>query len=1106
MSSRFSVFLSALAVFGALALGAKTTTLTVTDGGKWSEGVWSDGLPENGDIVIVSNGTGAPASTVNDLVTSLVRIDFTGGEISLQGRALSLTGDETALTDGMATALLASAKIVVEVSLTACESSCWSFSSSAAKNSTFAADVFIAADKTLILKTDSNANALTFEKRIVGPSATLDPRACHGKTIFMGTVDVGYLDCKSQNDYTELEFYSSGNNVRSFTNYGATVRLFKPHAFVTPLLLSHDSVQDNRVQYFFVGDQEFAGIVSPDNVNRAFNIQSYYTGPAFVTLKPTADCSSSIYFGANSASYSQLALVYAPEGNVTQTIFGRGSSRQNLLNGPIRIMNGTLRFTGDTHFVNLQSVSVDGGMLAMATESSATPFYALTTLAIGKNGTFAVEEPCTDTVFTPGTVDLILSPGGKVSVAADKTLSFKSAAFGGKQLQAGSYTSATAEWIAGEGTVVIAEPAANTDYWMDAASGMWSDAAAWLKGAAPAPTDTAYLTAAGANYAVTLPLGVTKPVVAYVRNDGVHATTISPVDGLTLSGWNFQLGWGGLLAVPDNQSLTLTSSPLTLDDGGCVTVGIGSTLTTSGALTMRDGSRFTSAGTLNLNADVMAGAFNSVKQESVVTSVVTLAGGQAKLNNTFRIGYKALMVVSNNTAVANQKNVFGVRLEGGQIFFRDQASFDSGVLWDGSICYPQGFGGTAVFEDETRWTSYLTSGTSRLSLGCQSGFTANLIFQGHAYYDLPGATEFRLTTGNVVLRYDSDATSHMKCGCEMCSQGGDHEIYVTKGLLVYGTSSTSDGSIRIGGVGTTRGDSTGTALYCVDGGAVEIWGSRWAHMFGTSGITVGDGNYSDADVNRAPSVKGTLELRSGTVTNRTGKIYVGIARSLGAIVQTGGEFVSEETSANAKCPVAIGVCNGTGVFTLSNGVFSAKSNVFVGGTPLSEIGISTTSPYKDATRMAMYPRLHDANGELTVAAADLTKPCSFTTEKDLSFGADGNGVLRLGEAGSVTAANVTFWNGKTDVTNHSSKVFCTLGASGAACLTATNAVTVQPGAKLTVDATKFAGDKKVWLVKAVEMKGTFDAMIVGGKGTDSIVQTSKGVVFRRSHGLMILLR
>lgn len=1088
-----------------VALWAKTTTLTVVDGQKWSAGTWDNGLPEDGDIVVVNNGTGAAATTVNDLVTSLTRIDFSGAEITLGGNNLSLAGDKATQTDRFATALQTTAKLTVDVELTATDSSCWYCNGASSKESGFKQDVYIADGKTLLMKTSWDATGCYFSKRIVGPRATLDPRAYHTTLNFNGPIDIGTLDCKSQGNYTALNFNAAGNKVGTFVNYGDNLNMAVANAFAAPLLLKHDTVMDNQASYQFAGKHVLEGFSGPDTVNRGFRVHSYYTDAALLTLKPTADYSAAVQLGYSdpTKTYNQLSIVYAPEGDFTQTIIGRNHT----MPGTLRIQNGTMRFTGDTQFSELLSLTVEGGTFATASTSASVQFAKLATLAIGTAGTFLVEDDCTATVFDSAVTDLVLTPGAKISIPAGKALSFKSASFGGAQLAPDTYTKATASWIDGDGSVVIAAPAANANYWAEAVDGTWTDADKWTKAAAPLSSDTACLTAAGADYAVALPAGVATPASVCVRNDGVHTTAIAPADGLTLSGWNLSLGWGGALVVPADSTLTLASTPVTLDDGGRMTVGKGTTASIGGAVKLRERASFESAGVLDLRAGLKAGTFNSDYPLSVVTSTVTIAGGQVNLNGGgIEIGKSARLVVSNDAVIVGKTAGNSIVAGGGEIVFRDHAAYDSGVAWCSVFATQTLPGGTVVFEDDAKWTSHLDSGSSRIALGSSGTSPATIVFRDRAYYDILGATEFRFTAGNVVLRYDSDATSHMKCGCEMCSQGGDHEIYVTKGLLVYGTSSTSDGSIRIGGVGTTRGDSTGTALYCVDGGAVEVWGSRWAHQFGTSGITVGDGNYSDADVNRTPSVKGTLEIRSGAITNKQGKIYVGIARSLGMVVQTGGEFISEEASAEAKCPVSIGACNGTGVFTLSNGVFSAKSNVFVGGTPLSEIGISTVSPYKDATRAAMYPKLHDANGELTVAAADLTKPCSFTTEKDLSFGADGNGVLRLGEAGSVTAANVTFWNGATDVTNHSSKVFCTLGASDAACLTATNAVTVQPGTKLTVDATKFAGDKKVWLVKAVEMKGTFDATIVGGKGTDSIVQTSKGVVFKRSHGLVILVR
>lgn len=554
-----------------VALWAKTTTLTVVDGQKWSDGTWDNGLPENGDIVVVNNGTGAAATTVNDLVTFLTRIDFSGAEITLGGNGLSLAGDKATLTDRFATALLTTVKLTVDVELTATDSSCWYCNGAAAKESGFKQDVYIADGKTLLMKTSWDATGCYFSKRIIGPQATLDPRAYHTTLDFNGPIDIGTLDCKSQANYTALNFNAVGNKVGTFVNHGDNLSMTKSDTFSAPLLLKHGTVMDNQASYQFAGRHVLEGFSGPDTVNRGFRVYSYCTDAALLTLKPTADYSAAVQLGYvdPTKTYNQLSIVYAPEGNFTQTIIGRNHT----MPGTLRIRNGTMRFTGDTQFSELLTLTVEGGTFATASTSASVQFAKLGTLAIGAAGTFHVEDACTATVFDSAVTDLILTPGAKISIPAGKTLSFKSASFGGTQLAPDTYTTATASWIDGDGSVVIAAPAANANYWSEAVDGTWTDAAKWSKTAVPQTTDTAYLTAAGADYAVTLPEGVAKPESACVRNDGVHTTTIAPANGLTLSGWNLSLGWGGALAVPADSALTLASSPITLDDGGRMTVG-----------------------------------------------------------------------------------------------------------------------------------------------------------------------------------------------------------------------------------------------------------------------------------------------------------------------------------------------------------------------------------------------------------------------------------------------------------------------------------------------------------------------------------------------------
>ena len=175
----------ALAMAGAV-FGAKTTTLTCTANGKWSTGTWSDGVPEDGDTVVLVNETGAPAVTENDLVDTLALVRTEGNAlITLTGRVLTLSGSSAVKISSINVAVSNTCDFVINVPVTASENSVWVFG----ENLTFNQDVFIADSKTLSLyrhyaQYAAQARTLTFNGCVSGPNATICNRAVDTNEIY----------------------------------------------------------------------------------------------------------------------------------------------------------------------------------------------------------------------------------------------------------------------------------------------------------------------------------------------------------------------------------------------------------------------------------------------------------------------------------------------------------------------------------------------------------------------------------------------------------------------------------------------------------------------------------------------------------------------------------------------------------------------------------------------------------------------------------------------------------------------------------------------------------------------------------------------------------
>ncbi len=97
-------------------------------------------------------------------------------------------------------------------------------------------------------------------------------------------------------------------------------------------------------------------------------------------------------------------------------------------------------------------ISVTNGTVRLAEGAS---FTALQRLDVGSTGTFKVESGC-GANFVCGNLDI--ASGGKLNLAAGVTLRFSTGKAGGSTLTDGVYTSATANWIDGDGEVVVGAP------------------------------------------------------------------------------------------------------------------------------------------------------------------------------------------------------------------------------------------------------------------------------------------------------------------------------------------------------------------------------------------------------------------------------------------------------------------------------------------------------------------------------------------------------------------------------------------------------------------------------------------------------------------------
>ncbi|MBQ0033642.1 MAG: hypothetical protein KBT68_12720, partial [bacterium] len=230
-------------------------------------------------------------------------------------------------------------------------------------------------------------------------------------------------------------------------------------------------------------------------------------------------------------------------------------------------------------------------------------------------------------------------------------------------------------------------------------------------------------------------------------------------------------------------------------------------------------------------------------------------------------------------------------------------------------------------------------------------------------------------------------------------------------------------------------------------------------------------------------------------------IMVGLGRGEGEINVIGGSFETKVNTSLPPKPMVVGFASGLGHVNVSNGTFDLGVRpAYVGGGTLAELGLEGAMPPN-----THYEDMHDATGTVTVAAADLSKPCRFTTTSDIYVGKDGVGTIELGAGGLVKATGtIALCNGA-----HSTLKFV-CGPNGAGKVECDKLI-VSQGAKLIVDVSACeVGGKGLNLVTFNSKEGEFavaDMELVGLKPgmTYRLVQTANRIRLSSGMGLFLVV-
>ena len=622
--------------------------------------------------------------------------------------------------------------------------------------------------------------------------------------------------------------------------------------------------------------------------------------------------------------------------------------------------------------------------------------------------------------------------------------------------------------------------------WTNATGGAWLDADAWDYGV-PNVFTPAALTRAGATKTVTVAEHVPAITNVTIAN-GPGTTQVRVADGGRLPAENaiVSIGKGGELKVESGgrvdydgggASFDKSHATISVADGGKLSVAGGTVdlvnfkgkLVASGSGT-DTGIVSIASGTLRIASD---DSINSV--QAILGGRLEMTGGQLVVERTapfsdtyLRITDGGLVEMSGDAQMLYKEN--GVAFGNGTFHLRDHASVCAKLTWDGGNNTP--------------------SSQERVRIAPTSGKTAMVTVDDDATIVIDGhQTFFYVNYGTdgsrAILNWNSSQKLDVVHTFAVGYVRGYAEVNLTRGQIRGGGYGFR---VAQSGIQPVEGNVV-TGVVNITGGSVLNSGS-WTSADSVQGLIVGAGAVTSLTI--PGFYRGTIRLSGGAVTNTSCYTGVGVGVAEGDVVQTGGEFRHQV----ATHEMIVGAWGGEGRYILSNGVASAMSDVFVGGATTNLLYEKPYALYKVCPVTN-----HCAKGLLLVAGG------SFSTEKTLWVSQDGAGVLEIGPAGSVTAANVAFTNtpaALTGGTDLAAKVRFTCGPASVGTVSTPGVLTIGPGATLEVDSTALEDHGVFPLISFGTCEGDFASVSVTGRG--AVVKTANGYVLDRTAGTVLIFR
>ena len=1025
-----TILLAGMGFLAAFAAQAETITWTGNKGDHLfsSPENWNlERVPNSTDtvrLVSVANGVSDLSPIVNDIDDLTVDRLYFGMSAAADAKGrVTLTGKPVKLASTGNIAIVAYESASNEVAVTLLQNTdkqCHLRCYNGARFEQYGA--FTANISTVYFSMYSSATAsavdYVFYGEVSAPNSTLAHSGSQGIVTFRAPVVAKQLET-SGSSYERFSFYAPGSSVKTcLLGFYASVTANAANAFPTNMVLKWKDQSDSLTvtsgehYYNFNSDQVINRLGGGACTNKSGtvinrNIVRSLSGSHTLTLKGTA---SDETWGKLDGA---IDLVWDPVGDFTQTF----RSRVHTMTGSIAVKRGAVELAGAASFAQVGKLTVGDGATFADNSTAAESLKALTDLTLGDNATLSFADTATAPVETLATVKL--GAGAKLALPENCALSAAVLTVNGVCPAGGTYTGADAvpgatkvDWIEGAGTVTVAN--ANITSWKAAVSGAWDNAENWTAGVPGAGTKTV-IAARGADYTV-----------------GLSSSTVWPAD-TTVEGPNAAVSAGsGVDFLYDGSGKTLATK---FGDGAKFVVDGGTVTFTNctGALTVEGTANATSSVQVAGGAFVYAAAKSSATSQMAVKSFgeVRIAAGKFV---SVGCGHDSVgfaggrldatggqYVIAYSPAEKSRVDAYNIEyvFRNGEAEFSNDAAFNAVGYPDpyATIAFRPAAGETAkaVFRDRALkgtsgklvmgGASASASGTSILTLASSSGHNT---FNRNMWI----GCDF----GTAVFNMDAGQMTIGQRGLEV----GTSTMMTTAGR-VKGTLNLSGG-----GLSYNNSDMTG-----------------WCDTGRPLGVLVGYGS-TTATVGR--NYEGEVNLSGGGLTNQYGHTLIGVGFAKGAWNQTGGSYVNVSAAADPSFPRVcgmIGAFGGEGALTMSGGVFTFASALYVGGGVESDLVKGSAVPSYKAKGLPT--ERTDAVGSLTFSGG------AMTLKDKLAIGSNGKGTLaRIGSSGTLTVKTL-----QTLCQSESTLSF-TADANGVGPVKATSA-SLADGTKVVVDLSAYTG-------------------------------------------------